>query len=69
MESGPATLSGFRLDNSFSTPFRAIWISGIVEHIGGGGGGWGCGVYSHEYFLEINCVSSWYTIDVTLKWG
>ena len=34
MESGPAALSGFRFDNSFSTPLRSILISGIVDHRG-----------------------------------
>ena len=37
MESGPAALSGSRLDNRFSIPLRSILISGIVEHGGGGG--------------------------------
>ena len=56
MESGPAALSGFRFDNSFITPLRSILISGIVEHRG---------LYFQEYFLERNCVSAWYTIDLT----
>ena len=50
MESGPAALSGFRFDNSFSTSLRSILISGIVEHRGGGGGG---GViYFRNIFLK-----------------
>ena len=51
-----AALSGFRFDNSFSTPLRSILISSSVEHRG---------VYFQEYSLERNCVSSWYTIDPT----
>ena len=58
MESGPAALSGFRLDKSFSIPLRSILIFGIVEHRG---------LYFQEYdFLKKNCVSSWYRIDLTL---
>ena len=32
--SGPAALSGFRFDKSFSTPLRSILIYAIVEHMG-----------------------------------
>ena len=57
MESGPATLSGFKFDKHFSTPLRSILISGIVGQKGF--------MFLQECVLERSCVYSVYTAALT----